>query len=129
MLYNEKYLKEYIFMKLLLCLLFVTSTLIVAAPKEALPMVKNATFTNKLIDGKKTWLPTTYTFKVGQDVALKLVNTLADPHGFSAPGLTEDIVVLGGQTKTINFSPKKAGVYPYKCQLHPAHVGGTIIIE
>ena len=116
-------------MKFLLSLLLAYSTFTFAAPKEAILIVKNVTFTNRLVDGKKTWLPATAKFKAGQKVEIKLVNTLSEPHGFSMPGLIEDIIVNSGETKSINFTPKNAGTFPFKCQLHPAHVGGSITIE
>jgi len=97
-----------------------------AAPE---PAVQKVTFTNKEVDGKKVWLPADANLKFQGKVEITLINELKDPHGFSAPGLTkEPIVVLGGETKTVQVEGKK-GEYKFVCQLHPAHVGGTIKID
>jgi plastocyanin len=93
------------------------------------PAVEKLTFTNKLIDGKKTWLPADAKIKAGHAVELTLINTLADPHGFSLPGMTSDIVVGGHETKTVALAAPKAGTYKFHCQLHPAHVGGAITVQ
>lgn len=88
------------------------------------------TLTNKIVDGKKTWVPADVKVKAGEKVELTLVNTLPDPHGFNAPGMAKDVVVNGNETKTVSFTaPKEAGTVKYTCHLHPAHVGGNIIVQ
>jgi plastocyanin len=37
-------------------------------------------------------------------------------------------VVPGNGTKDISFKADKAGIYPIKCQLHPAHVVGQLVV-
>lgn len=111
-------------------LLSVSLTAPALAKKAApTPAVQKVTFTNKEVDGKKVWLPAEASLKFQGKVEITLINELKDPHGFSAPGLTkEPIVVLGGETKTVEVDGKK-GEYKFVCQLHPAHVGGTIKID
>lgn len=95
----------------------------------AFAKVDKVTFTNKLVDGKKTWLPAEATAKAGDKLEITLINTLAEPHGFSAPGLTQDIVVNANETKVVTVEKTKKGTYAFKCQLHPAHVGGKVTIN
>ncbi len=91
--------------------------------------VQKVTVTNKLVDGKKTWLPSEINVKAGQKVELELVNTLPEPHGFNLPGLAENIVVGGKATQVVSFTPSKKEKIKFSCQLHPAHVGGHINVD
>lgn len=91
--------------------------------------VQHITVTNKLIDGKKTWLPAEINVKVGHKVELELVNTLPEPHGFNVPGLAENVVVGGNTKQTVSFTPSKKEKIKFNCQLHPAHVGGHVNIQ
>ena len=102
-----------------------------AEPVAPPSVVQKVTLTNKLVDGKKTWLPADVSVQHGAKVELTLINTLADPHGFTAPGLTsEPIVVQGNETKTVTLTaPGKPGTVKFSCQLHPAHVGGSITVQ
>jgi FtsP/CotA-like multicopper oxidase with cupredoxin domain len=87
------------------------------------------TLTNKIVDGKKTWLPAELKVKVGEPVELFLVNTLLDPHGFNLPGLAPDVVVPGNSKTKVKFTPSKKETINFNCQLHPAHVGGSFVVE
>lgn len=91
--------------------------------------VEKVTLTNKLIDGKKVWEPGAIKVAAGSEIELTLTNTLADPHGFTVPGLVENVVVAGNETKTVKVAATKAGTYKFSCQLHPAHVGGEIVVK
>lgn len=99
-----------------------------AAPAVA-SEVQKITFTNEMVDGKKTWIPADANVKAGSEVEITLINILAEPHGFTVPGLVENIVVGPNETKTVKASAKKAGHYKFSCQLHPAHVGGQINVQ
>lgn len=129
-------------MKLAYALLSAASLLIAAAVRAETPVAKPApaptavepvekiTLTNKIVDGKKTWLPADVKLKAGEKVELTLVNTLPDPHGFTAPGMAKDVVVNGNETKVVTFTaPKDKGPVKFSCQLHPAHVGGTFEVQ
>jgi plastocyanin len=37
-------------------------------------------------------------------------------------------VVAGDKTASVSFVADKAGVFPIKCQLHPAHVVGQLVV-
>ena len=46
----------------------------------------------------------------------------AEQNSFSPP--PED----RGQPKTVEFTADRAGIFPIICQLHPAHVGGQLVV-
>jgi len=87
------------------------------------------TLTNKLENGKKVWQPATATVKAGDKVEITLVNTLADPHGFEIKELSQKVVLGPKETKTISFDATKSGTFKFDCQLHPAHIGGELIVK
>ena len=37
-------------------------------------------------------------------------------------------VITRGEPKTVTFTADKVGVFPITCQLHPAHVGGELVV-
>jgi nitrosocyanin len=83
------------------------------------------------IEGSKFWLPGTIVAKKGQTVRLTLMNKVpSDPnqHGFAIPAYGVGEVVNRGETKTVTFTADKEGVFPMLCQLHPAHVGGQLVV-
>jgi hypothetical protein len=111
----------------------VLSTFAIAAGNEKkTPVVsemEKIEFTNVLVGDKKVWQPADAKLTHGKKYEIVLKNTLAEPHGFEVPGLTEPLVVLANESKSVIISPTKAGVFPFKCHLHPAHVGGTLTIQ
>jgi len=98
-----------------------------AAAKEVPP----ATFTlvNIEYEGSKLWLPGTITVAKGTKVTLKLINnTPSGDHGFQLGAFGVATVVKKGEPATVEFTADKVGVFPYSCQLHPAHVGGQLVV-
>ena len=89
------------------------------------------TIVNVEYEGTKIWLPSTIVAHKGDRVALKLVNNVpSDPsqHGFAIPDYKVAEIVDRGQPKTVEFTADHAGVFPIICQLHPAHVGGQLVV-
>ena len=89
------------------------------------------TVVNIEYEGSKVWTPGTLVVKQGTLVKLKLVNKVpSDPnqHGFAIPAYNIAEVVTRGEDKSIEFKADKAGVFPIICQLHPAHVGGELVV-
>ncbi|MBU6480618.1 MAG: hypothetical protein KGS09_08775 [Nitrospirae bacterium] len=95
----------------------------------------------------KTWYPpvTVIDFKVrpGRPVLLKVTNNSSTEHGFwltdnttqAAPTVVNAKVVLKpGETKFIGiptsdlFYATQGNTLKYRCHLHPAHVGGTLLM-
>jgi len=76
----------------------------------------------------KIWEPTSFTAKKGDTVMLQLVNRHADEHGFEIAAFGVKEVVPGEKTSNVKFIADKAGIFPIKCQLHPAHVVGQFVV-
>jgi nitrosocyanin len=95
------------------------------------PSTVAQTFVNVEYEGTKIWLPGTLTVKKGTKVTLKLINNVpSDPkeHGFAIPAYNIAETVLRGEPKTVEFTADKAGIFPIICHLHPAHVGGQLVV-
>ena len=52
--------------------------------------------------------------------------TAASRYASSVSGVKE--VVPGEKTSNVKFVADKAGIFPIKCQLHPAHVVGQLVV-
>ena len=95
------------------------------------PAPASFTEVNVEYEGSKLWLPGTITVKKGTKVTVKLINNVpSDPnqHGFAIPAFNVAEVVTRGEPKTVEFTADKAGIFPIICQLHPAHVGGQLVV-
>jgi nitrosocyanin len=89
------------------------------------------TVVNIEYEGSKVWTPGTLVVKKGTLVKLKLVNNVAsDPnqHGFAIAAYNIAEVVTRGEPKELQFKADKEGIFPINCQLHPAHVGGELVV-
>ena len=94
--------------------------------------VKKFTIVSVEIDGAKFWLPSTINVNQGDTVILTLKNNIpgaSNQHGFAIPAYHIQEVVTRGTDKTVKFVADKAGVFPYFCQLHAAHIGGQLEVE
>ena len=99
------------------------------------------------IGNLKTWYPptTAIDFKVraGRPVVIKVTNSSSAEHGFlltaeetqSAPTvLRAQLVLKPGETKYVGvptsdlFYATAGNTLKYRCHLHPAHVGGKLIM-
>jgi plastocyanin len=101
-----------------------------AAPEE--PGTRSFTLVSVEVDGTKFWLPSAIAVEQGDKVKLTLINNVPGPsnqHGFTIPAYNITEVVTRGTPKTITFVADKPGPFPYSCQLHPAHIGGSLIVE
>ena len=111
----------------LLGLVLLTGT----AGAQGAPGTVSATMVNVEYEGSKLWLPATIVVKKGTKVTLKLINNVpSDPnqHGFAIPDYKIAEIVNRGEPKTVEFVADKAGIFPIICQLHPAHVGGQLVV-
>jgi len=103
-----------------------------AAKAKSIAAVKEFTLAAVIIDDAKFWLPSTIVVEEGDHVKLTLKNMApgaVTDHGFSIPAYNITEVVERGKPKTVEFNADKAGVFPYICQLHPAHIGGQLIVH
>ena len=89
------------------------------------------TVVNIEYEGSKIWVPGTLVVKKGDKVKIKLINNVkSDPnqHGFAIAAYNIAAVVTRGEPGNVEFTADKAGIFPITCQLHPAHVGGELIV-
>ncbi|HKN12205.1 MAG TPA: cupredoxin domain-containing protein [Candidatus Binatus sp.] len=105
-----------------------------AAPAPAMeePGTRSFTLVSVEVDDAKIWLPSVIAVEQGDKVKLTLKNLVpgaVNQHGFTIPAYNITEVVTRGEPKTITFVADKAGVFPFSCQLHPAHIGGSLIVE
>jgi len=105
-----------------------------AAPAPAMeePGTRSFTLVSVEVDDTKFWLPSVIAVEQGDKVKLTLKNQVpgaSNQHGFTIPAYNITEVVTRGEPKTITFVADKAGVFPFSCQLHPAHIGGSLIVE
>ncbi len=103
-----------------------------SAPAMDEPGTRSFTMVSVEVDDAKIWLPSVIAVEQGDKVKLTLKNLVpgaSNQHGFTIPAYNITEVVTRGQPKTITFVADKAGVFPFSCQLHPAHIGGSLIVE
>ncbi len=89
------------------------------------------TVVNVEYEGSKIWVPSTLVVHKGDKVKIKLINNVkADPnqHGYKIEAFGVEAVVTRGEPKEVEFTADKAGVFPINCQLHPAHIGGQLLV-
>ncbi len=104
---------------------------VTAAVARAEEPTMSFTVVNVEYEGSKIWTPGTLVVKKGTLVKLKLVNNVpSDPnqHGFAIPAYNIAEIVNRGEPKEVQFKADKDGVFPIICQLHPAHVGGELVV-
>ena len=109
---------------------------VAAAPAPAVDETGTRSFTLVAVevDDTKFWLPSVIAVEQGDKVKLTLKNQVpgaspSNQHGFTIPAYNIAEIVTQGAPKTITFVADKPGVFPYFCQLHLAHVGGSLIVE
>jgi len=98
---------------------------------RALAEERQFTVVNIEFEGSKIWVPGTLVVKKGDTVKIKLINNVkSDPnqHGFAIAAYNIAAVVTRGEPATVEFKADKAGIFPINCQLHPAHVGGELVV-
>jgi nitrosocyanin len=102
------------------------------APPVDEPGTRSFTLVAVEVDDAKVWLPSVIAVEQGDKVKVTLKNLIpgtVNQHGFTIPAYHITEVVTRGEPRTITFVANKAGVYPFSCQLHPAHIGGSLIVE
>ena len=102
------------------------------APAMDEPGTRSFTMVSVEVDDAKIWLPSVIAVEQGDKVKLTLKNLVpgaSNQHGFTIPAYNITEVVTRGEPKTITFVADKAGVFPFFCQLHPGHIGGSLIVE
>ncbi len=78
-----------------------------------------------------------FSVKKGDTVIFQLVSKIKGPnniHGFAIDDYKIEALVdgkglVGSKEKDIKFVADKAGTFPIRCHLHPAHVGGHLRVQ
>lgn len=79
--------------------------------------------------GTKVWVPSVLIAPKGATVHLKLINdTPSGVHGFAIPTFNVKLEVANKQPKEVSFVAHKAGLHAIECHLHPAHIGGQLLV-
>jgi nitrosocyanin len=108
---------------ILMSLMLVASAGVFAQAKRSITLVNYET------DGVKQWLPGTIIAKKGETVEITLINNVpSGDHGFMIPSFKVMEVVKKGVKKVVTFKAENGGLYEMKCHMHPAHVGGQLLI-
>lgn len=100
-------------------------------PASAWGAERSFTVVNIEYEGTKVWVPATLVVDKGDRVRIKLINNVtSDPnqHGYAIAEFNVAAIVDRGEPKTVEFVADKAGIFPITCQLHPAHVGGQLVV-
>lgn len=90
------------------------------------------TVVNVLFEGSKMFVPSVLAVSKGETVSVTVINNIqGDPpnHGFAIPDFGVELVVNRSEKKTAEFTADKAGIFDIKCQLHPAHIHGQLIVK
>ena len=111
-------------MKICLILAAIFLSLSAFAAKRSITLVNYET------DGVKQWLPGTIIVKKGDDVEITLINNVqSGVHGFFIPDFNVRKEVKKGVKEVVTFKADKEGLFDMKCHLHPAHVGGQLLVQ
>ena len=96
---------------------------------SALAAKRTITLVNYETDGVKQWLPGTIIVKKGDEVEITLINNVpSGVHGFFIPDFDVRKEVKKGVKEVVKFKAEKDGLFDMKCHLHPAHVGGQLLV-
>ena len=115
----------------LACAGVLAAVCVFSAGAKAEEKVDQFTVVNVEYEGTKIWLPATLVVHKGDKVKIRLINNVkSDPnqHGFAIPAYNVAVVVTRGEPNNVEFVADKAGIFPINCQLHPAHVGGQLVV-
>ncbi len=85
------------------------------------------------VKGNKIWTPSFFAVKKGDKVKITLINTApSGVHAFAIEGFpgTEASVdnKEGANSKVVEFTAGKSGIFRIYCPIHPAHVGGQLLV-
>ena len=92
---------------------------------------RKITVVNIEYEGTKIWVPATIVVKKNENVRIKLINKVpSDPnqHGFAIAAFKVEAVVTRGEAEVVKFVADKTGLFPINCHLHPAHIGGQLLV-
>ena len=102
-----------------------------APPAAAESNTRSFTIIGTEFRGSKFWEPSTLICYQGERIKLTITNKIpgdAKVHGFTIPdyGIRKEIEVE--KTEVIEFVADKPGLHAMFCHLHPAHIGGQLLV-
>jgi nitrosocyanin len=101
------------------------------APAKAAAGVREFKSVNIEVKGNKIWTPATFVVKKGDHVKITLINTATAVHAFAIDGYDVNVQVNFADkdnTKVVEFDAVKPGIFKIYCSMHPAHVGGQLVV-
>lgn len=101
-----------------------------AAPSTPVREFKSV---NIEVRGNKIWTPSFFVVKRGDKVKLTLINTApSGVHAFAIEGIAGTEVSIdnkeGANSKVVEFTADKAGIFRIYCPIHAGHVGGQLLV-
>ncbi|MDE2141606.1 MAG: cupredoxin domain-containing protein [Elusimicrobia bacterium] len=102
-----------------------------AAPAKAAGAVREFKTVNIEVKGEKIWSPSFFVVKKGDKVKITLVNTASGIHAFAIDGYPVNVQVNnaeGDNSKVVEFTANKAGIFRIYCSMHAGHVGGQLLV-
>ncbi len=105
----------------------------VAQDKPAASPAREFKSVNIEVKGQKIWVPSVFIVKKGERVRINLVNTApSGVHAFEIEGYPDTKAAVenkeGANTKTVEFTADKAGIFRVFCPMHAPHVGGQLLV-
>ncbi len=119
--------KKFLFAGLALILFFGAASMVQSAKKGEVREFKSVVV---IYEGSKMWVPSTFVVNKGDTVKFELLNNVPDgsDHGFAINEYKIAETVKKGAPSHVEFVTNKAGIFRIFCQLHPAHVGGQLVV-
>lgn len=102
-----------------------------APAKAGAAPVREFKSVNIEVKGNKIWTPSTFIVKKGDHVKITLINTASAVHAFAIDGYDVNVQVNFADkdnTKVVEFTADKAGIFRVYCSMHPGHVGGQLLV-
>ncbi len=105
----------------------------VKTPAAPAAPVREFKSVNIEVQGNKIWTPSFFVVKKGEKIKIALVNTApSGVHAFAIEGIAGTEVSVdnkeGANTKVVEFTADKAGIFRIYCPLHAGHVGGQLLV-
>ncbi len=101
-------------------------------PQAAGAATREIKIVNIEFRGTKIWVPATIIAKKGERVKLTLINNApSGVHGFAIDEFSVKVAVNNAEKdnqKVVEFTANKAGLFRSYCHMHPAHLGGQLLV-
>ena len=97
------------------------------------PAIREFKSVNIEVKGNKIWTPSFFVVKKGEKVKITLINTApSGVHAFAIEGIPGTEASgdnkEGANTKVIEFTADKAGIFRIYCPMHAGHIGGQLLV-